>query len=190
MEQIRCRWCKKTNPRYVHYHDTEWGILNTDDAYLYEMLLLECFQAGLSWECVLNKRDAFHKAFDGFSPTAIAAYTETDVIRLCENPDIIRNRQKIRAAIRNAKVFLEIQKEYRSFSAYLLSFMPTYPLYECDKTRSPLSDALSQDLYRRGMRFVGSITVYSYLQAVGLINSHEKDCFLSPDHPNGKESIV
>lgn len=174
----RCRWCNLKNPRYIAYHDSEWGVLNLDDGYLFEMLLLESFQAGLSWECVLNKREAFCEAFDGFDPVKIARYDEEKLKTLSDNKAIIRNRRKIAASVRNAAVFLGIQAEHGSFSRYLLSFFDTYPLYENGLTVSPLSDALSKDLVGRGMSFVGSTVIYSYLQAVGLIVSHDADCFL------------
>ena len=174
----RCFWCNLKNPRYIAYHDEEWGKLNLDDGYLYEMLLLECQQAGLSWECVLNKREAYREAFDGFDVRKIASYGEEKIALLSENPSIIRCQRKLRATVKNAGVFLVIQREFTSFSADLLSFFESYPLYEIGKTTSPISDALSRDLKRRGMAYVGSVTTYSYLQAVGLIVSHEKDCFL------------
>ncbi len=174
----RCRWCNLKNPRYIAYHDGEWGKLNKNEDYLYEMLLLECFQAGLSWECVLNKREAFRQAFDCFDPNKIARYDENKIASLCQNEGIIRCERKIRAAVKNAAVYLGIIAEYGIFLNYLTSFFNTFPLYELDKTTSPVSDALSRDLKRRGMTYVGSVTVYSYLQAVGLIVSHEKECFL------------
>lgn len=176
--QTRCRWCNLKNPRYVAYHDHEWGRLSLNEDYLYELFLLECFQAGLSWECILNKRDAFCKAFDRFSPEAIARYTEDKILSLTENRGIIRSERKIRAAVQNAKVFLAIRNEYGGFGNYLTSFFDHFPIYETNKTTSPVSDAISSDLKRRGCRYVGSVTVYSYLQAVGLIFSHEAECFL------------
>ena len=174
----RCRWCNPANERYIAYHDTEWGKLTENEDYLYEMLLLECFQAGLSWECILNKRDAFSEAFDRFDPEKIARYGEDRIMLLCQNERIVRCERKIRAAIKNAAIYLEIKEEYGSFFAYLTSFFDTFPLYELDRTTSPVSDALSRDLKRHGMAYVGSVTIYSYLQAVGLIVSHEHDCFL------------
>ncbi len=176
--QTRCFWCNLKNPRYVAYHDEEWGKLSLDDGYLYEMFLLECFQAGLSWEVILNKRDAFKEAFDDFAPEKIARYGEERMLALRENSGIIRCRHKIAAAVKNAAVFLAIKEEFGSFSRYLLSFFDTYPIVEIGKSTSAISDSLSKDLHRRGCRYVGSVTIYSYLQAVGLIVSHEKDCFL------------
>ena len=142
------------------------------------MLILESFQAGLSWECVLNKREAFREAFDGFDLKKVCGYQEEQVERLMQNKEIIRNRRKITAAIKNANIFLEIQKEFGSFSDYLWHFTGHEIIYETGKTTSELSDTVSADLYKRGMRFVGSTIIYSYLQAVGIIYSHEDDCYL------------
>ena len=177
-KQKRCRWCNLKNELYVKYHDEEWGMPRFDDGYLFEMLLLESFQAGLSWECVLNKREVFRKAFDGFDPVAIANYDEEKLLSLYENNSIIRNKLKIRASVNNAKIFNLIIKEYGSFRAYLESFTDGRTVYEYDKTTSALSDAISKDLIKRGMKFVGSTIIYSYLQAVGVVYSHEVDCFL------------
>ncbi len=179
MEKIRCSWCNTNNPDYVAYHDHEWGVYNLDEGYLFEMLILECFQAGLSWECVLSKRAAFREAYCGFDIEKVCAFTDTDKLHLLANPHIIRNRLKINASITNARVFRAIQAKMGSFSAYLLSFTHNQIFYERGKTTSPLSDALSADLKKRGMRFVGSVTIYSYLQAVGIVVSHEKTCFLA-----------
>ena len=174
----RCKWCNLKNPVYIKYHDEEWGVPNFDEQYLFEMLILESFQAGLSWECVLNKRDAFRKAFDSFDAGKIASYDNNKIAELQNNKDIIRNKLKIRAAVNNAKIFLEIQKEYGSFREYLKGFTNEKQIIEVDKTTSPLSDALSADLVRRGMKFVGSTIIYSYLQAIGVIFSHEEECFM------------
>ena len=174
----RCRWCNLKNPVYIRYHDEEWGVPNFDDRYLYEMLILESFQAGLSWECVLNKREAFRTAFDGFDPEKVAAYTEDKLAQLAENKSIIRNRLKLQAAVTNSKIFLQLQQEFGSFHAYLKQFTKEQTVYEINKTRSPLSDQISADLQKRGMKFVGSTIVYAYLQAIGVVRSHEKDCFL------------
>ena len=178
MNQTRCRWCNLKNPLYIKYHDFEWGQLNTDDAYLYEMLILESFQAGLSWECVLNKRESFRIAYDHFDPEKVAAYDEQKKNELYQNKSIIRNKLKINASIQNSQIFQKILSEYGSFYNYLCQFTNGKVYYESDKTTSPLSDAISHDLKKRGMTFVGSTIVYSYLQAVGIIVSHEKDCFL------------
>ena len=181
-QKQRCQWANPKNERYLRYHDEEWGVPIHDDRKLFEMLLLESFQAGLSWECVLNKREAFFKAFDGFDPEKIAVYGEEKIQQLRENPEIIRNRLKIQAAVSNARIFLKIQQEYQSFSNYLWSWTQGDVIYEQGLASSPLSDALSRDLKKRGMKFVGTTIIYSYLQAVGVIYSHEKGCFL--EHPH------
>lgn len=178
MPPCRCHWCNEQNPLYVEYHDHEWGVPVHDDHRLYELLLLESFQAGLSWECVLNKREAFRKAFDGFDVDAVAGYSEARQTSLMLDSSIIRNRLKIRAAVNNARIFKDIQQEYGSFDKYIWGFTGGKTMYECDKTTSPLSDAVSHDLSQRGMKFVGSTIIYSLLQAIGIINSHEQRCFL------------
>ena len=177
-ERSRCKWCNLKNPIYIKYHDEEWGTPNFNEQYLFEMLLLESFQAGLSWECVLNKRDAFRKAFDGFNAEKIATYDDDKITELQNNKDIIRNKLKIRAAVNNAKIFLEIKKEYGSFGEYLKGFTGEQQIIEVGKTTSSLSDALSADLIKRGMKFVGSTIIYSCLQAIGVIYSHEEECFM------------
>ena len=174
----RCKWCNLKNELYIKYHDEEWGNPNFDDKYLFEMLILESFQAGLSWECVLNKRENFRKAFDNFNINKICNYNEKKVKKLLENKDIIRNRLKINAAINNSKIFKKIQKEYGTFYNYLKTFTKDIIIYETDKTTNSLSDDLSKDLQKRGMKFVGSTIIYSYLQAIGVINSHQKECFM------------
>ncbi len=174
----RCFWCNEKNPIYVKYHDEEWGVARFDDGYLFEMLLLESFQAGLSWECVLNKRENFRGAFDGFDARKIACYDEKKLCELAADKGIIRNRRKIRATVENARIFLEITKEYGSFINYLRLFWDGQTLIENDHTSSPLSDTISKDLMKRGMRFVGTTIIYSYLQAIGIINSHLENCFL------------
>ena len=177
-ERSRCKWCNPKNPIYIKYHDEEWGVPNFNEQYLFEMLILESFQAGLSWECVLNKRDAFRKAFDDFDAEKIANYDDDKIAELQNNKDIIRNKLKIRTAVNNAKIFLEIKNEYGSFREYLKGFTGEHQIIETEKTTSPLSDALSADLKKRGMKFVGSTIIYSYLQAIGAISSHEKECFM------------
>ena len=174
----RCCWANPKNERYIRYHDEEWGIPVKDDHKLFEMLILECFQAGLSWECVLNKRDAFVKAFDGFDLKTVCNYDEKKLEELKNNPDIIRNRLKIQAAVTNAKAFQKIQEECGSFSEYLWHWTNGKVIHETGKTSSKLSDELSKDLKKHGMKFVGSTTIYAYLQAVGVIYSHGKECFL------------
>ena len=174
----RCTWVNLNNPLYIKYHDEEWGVPVYDDNKLFEMLLLESFQAGLSWECILNKREAFKEAFDNFNYQKISNYNEEKIEELLNNKDIIRNKRKIKSAITNARIFMEIKKEYQTFSNYLWSFTKNKIIYEYDKTTSILSDTISKDLKKRGMKFVGTTIIYSYLQAVGIINSHEPDCFL------------
>jgi len=178
MDKKRCAWCNTRNPVYVAYHDNEWCQPNGSDQYLYEMLILESFQAGLSWECVLNKRESFRLAYDHFDIDKVCAYDDAKISQLLTNRDIIRNRRKIDASIRNSRIFKDIAKEYGSFFNYLKSFAGEEILYETGKTTNPLSDAISADLYRRGMRFVGSTIIYSYLQATGFIFSHDEECFL------------
>ena len=174
----RCKWCNLKNEKYIKYHDEEWGVPNFDDKYLFEMLILESFQAGLSWECVLNKREAFEKAYDNFDIEKIINYNETKILELSENKNIIRNKLKIKASINNAKVFKSIKEEYQTFYNYLKSYSKDKIIYENDKTTSPLSDAISKDLIKRGMKFVGTTIIYSFLQAIGIIYSHDKECFL------------
>ena len=175
---MRCKWCNENNPEYIKYHDNEWGTPRFDDKYLYKMLILESFQAGLSWECVLNKRAAFIKAYDGFDIDKVCSYGDKKIAELTENKDIIRNRRKICASIQNSVIFKKIVLEYGSFYNYLKAFAGDKTIYETDKTTSALSDTISEDLQKRGMKFVGSTIIYSYLQAVGIIYSHEKGCYL------------
>lgn len=175
---MRCSWCNENNPKYIKYHDEEWGVLNPDDKYLLEMLILESFQAGLSWECVLNKREAFRKVYDDFNIDRIINYDDKKLEELINNKDIIRNKLKIRASVNNAIIFKKIVLEYGSFYNYLKTFTKGKIIYENDKTTSGLSDNISLDLQKRGMKFVGSTIIYSYLQAIGVINSHQKECYL------------
>ena len=163
METKRCKWCNEKNKIYIKYHDSEWGIKNEDDAYLFEMLILESFQAGLSWECILNK---------------VLNYDDKKINELRRNKGIIRNSLKIKASINNAKIFKSIIDEYGNFITYLYKFAPSVPIYETNKSNSLLSDEISKDLKKRGMKFVGTTIIYSYLQAIGIINSHEKNCFM------------
>ncbi len=173
---MRCKWCNEKNKKYVEYHDKEWGILNTEDKYLFEMLILESFQAGLSWECVLNKREAFRKSYDNFVIDKIINYDDKKIEELINNKDIIRNKLKIKSSINNAIIFKKISEEYKGFYNYLKTFTKGDVIYENDKTTSILSDNISQDLQKRGMKFVGSTIIYSYLQAIGVINSHDDTC--------------
>lgn len=175
----RCKWVDETNELYVKYHDTEWGIPSYDDHYLFEMLLLESFQAGLSWITILKKREAFREAFDDFDVIKVSQYDETKILSLMSNQKIVRNQLKIRATVNNAKIFIKIQQEFGSFSNYIWSFTDGKIIYnENDElpTTSSLSDQISADLKKRGMKFVGSTIIYSYLQAMGIINDHETTC--------------
>ena len=176
--KVRCPWANPKNPAYLHYHDFEWGVPVHDDHTLFEMLILEGFQAGLSWECILNKRQAFRGAFDGFDVKTVAGYSQEKLEALAQDPGIVRNRRKIAAAVQNAAVFLAIQREWGSFSRYIWHFTGGRVVYETGAVSSPLSDQVSADLKKRGMTFVGTTIVYSYLQAIGVINSHEPGCFL------------
>lgn len=174
----RCKWCNLKNQKYIDYHDNEWCILNTDDKYLYEMLILESFQAGLSWECVLNKRDSFRLLYDNFDIDKVILYDQDKIEELCNSKEIIRNKLKIKASIENSKIFKSITSEYGSFYNYLRTFSESKIYYEVGETRNELSDKISNDLIKRGMKFVGTTIIYSYLQAIGIIYSHEKDCYL------------
>ncbi len=176
----RCQWCHGGNQRYIDYHDHEWGVAVHDDRRLFELLLLESFQAGLSWACVLNKREAFRRAFDGFDYQRIAQYDEARLEALSQDASIIRNRLKLRAAVANARIFMQIQAQMGSFGHYIWQFTHGTTIRETGLTTSALSDRISADLRRRGMRFVGSTIIYSYLQAIGVINSHEPGCYLYP----------
>ena len=176
----RCNWVNLNNPKYIDYHDNEWGVAVHDDNKLFEMLLLESFQAGLSWECVLNKREAFRKAFDNFNPYLISEYDNKKQDELLKDKDIIRSRRKIEASINNAKIFLEIKEEYGSFDSYIWHFTGGEVIKNIDdefKVTSELSDIVSNDLKKRGMKYTGSITIYSYLQAIGVIDDHEMSCY-------------
>ncbi len=180
----RCKWCNLNNPKYIEYHDSEWGKQNFDDKYLYEMLILESFQAGLSWECILNKRESFRKAYDNFNIEKIINYDNKKINELLNNKYIIRNKLKINASINNSKIFKDIVKKYGSFHNYLKSFTNDITIYEINKTTNELSDIISKDLQKKGMKFVGSIVIYSYLQAIGIIYSHDKDCFMYKEKQN------
>ena len=173
----RCSWCNLNNPLYVKYHDEEWGEPTHDDQKLFELLILESFQAGLSWECILNKRENFQKAYDNFDINKVINYDETKINELKENKGIIRNTLKIKASIKNAKIFKQIQKEYGSFSKYIWSFTNNKIIYEKHRTSSQLSDKISKDLKHKGMSFVGTTIIYAYLEAIGILNTHEKKCF-------------
>lgn len=178
MIKKRCAWCNLKNQKYVEYHDNEWGVANFDDKYLFEMLILESFQAGLSWECVLNKRDSFRQAYDNFDLEKVCNYDEKKKQELISNAEIIRNKLKVNASVNNAKIFRDIKNEFGTFYNYLKTFTNGETYYEVGLTSSELSDKISKDLKKRGMKFVGTTIIYSYLQAVGIINSHDKDCFM------------
>jgi len=180
---LRCPWVDLTKPDYVEYHDTEWGVPVHDDQRLFEFLLLEGAQAGLSWYTVLRKRENYRIAFDGFNPEKVAGYDEQKVQLLLANPGIIRNRAKILAAINNARQFLRVQGEFGTFAAYIWRFVDGKPIInqfralEDYPATSPESDALSKDLRQRGFKFVGSTVCYAHMQATGLMNDHTVDCF-------------
>ena len=180
----RCFWVNLKNPKYIAYHDNEWGVPLHDDTKLFEMLILETFQAGLSWECILNKRDAFRIAFDNFDMQKIANYDENKISELCNNVAIIRNRPKIVAAINNARVFIRIIAEYGTFNKYIWSWTDGKIIRETGVTKSDLSDKISADLRQRGMKFVGSTTIYAYLQSIGVINAHDENCCYKVDYDN------
>jgi DNA-3-methyladenine glycosylase I len=180
---IRCPWLNIKNQTYIDYHDKEWGVPNHNDRYLFEMLILEGAQAGLSWEIILKKRENYRKAFDNFDPNIISKYDEDKKKELLNNSGIIRNRLKIESAIKNAKIFLEIQKEYKSFDNYIWGFVNYKPIInKFNKlseipVKTDLSDKISKDLKRRGMNFVGSTIIYAFMQAVGIVNDHITKCF-------------
>lgn len=181
----RCHWCDLKSETYTHYHDTEWGVPQRDDKKLFEMLLLETFQAGLTWITILKRREEFRLAFDNFDPNLISTYNENKQEELMQNKGIIRNRLKIKSATSNAKIYLEIQKEYTTFSNYLWSFTEGKIIHNTDDTllaSSDLSDKISADLKKRGMKFVGTVIIYAYLQAIGIVNDHELACFLHPNN--------
>ena len=174
----RCFWCPE-DPLYAAYHDQEWGVPLRDAHGLFELLLLEGFQAGLSWITVLRKREHYRKVMFGFDVQRLATMSDPEIEALLQDPGIIRNRLKIKAAVQNSQVFQEIQKEFGSFDAYIWSFTDGKTIDEpfTMRTTSPLSDAVSKDLKKRGMTFVGSTIIYSYLQAMGVINGHAEDCW-------------
>ena len=177
-ERPRCSWAR--GPLLVQYHDEEWGQPTRDESKLYELLLLEAFQAGLSWQVILSKRENFRRAFDGFDAHQIAAYGQDKIDALMKDAGIVRCRRKIEGAICNAQVYLKICQEFGTFADYLYGFTPDgRPIINHGQpvTTSPLSDAISKDLRKRGMKYMGSVTVYSYLQAIGLVNDHELCCF-------------
>ena len=176
----RCFWVDEKSDIYIKYHDEEWGVPKYDDRELFELLILESFQAGLSWLTVLKKREAFREAFDRFDVQKVANYGEKKINELLGNENIIRSRGKIIAAINNAKIFIQIQKEFGSFSNYIWGFTNNKIVYRTTyelPASTQLSDTISKDLKKRGMKYVGTVIVYSYLQAIGVVNDHDKNCF-------------
>ena len=180
--KFRCGWVNK-NPKMIDYHDKEWGVPVRDDHTLFEFLTLESAQAGLSWETVLNKREGYRKAFANFDPKKVSQFDDKKISELLLNPEIIRNRLKVNAAVNNAKRFLEVQKEFGSFSSYIWNFVDDKPVQHHCKSLSDIpatndtSDKLSKDLIKRGFKFVGSTIMYAHMQATGMINDHLTSCF-------------
>lgn len=181
-EKLRCKWCIGI-PIYEQYHDEEWGVPVFEDQKLFEFLILETFQAGLSWITILKKRESFRRAFDDFDYKKVALYSEEKVQELLQDVGIIRNQLKIRAAISNALAFMEIQNEFGSFSKYIWQFVDGKPIINNIKSVSeiqattPLSDVISKDLKKRGLKFVGSTVIYAHMQATGMVNDHVQDCW-------------
>lgn len=173
----RCNWVTDEEI-YIKYHDEEWGVPKHDDRELFELLVLESFQAGLSWITILKKRENFRIAFDEFDYAKIAKYDEDKIEELKENKDIIRHKGKIAAAINNSKIFMEIQEEFGSFDNYIWGFTNGDIIKAEFKTESELSKTISKDLKKRGMKFVGPVIIYSYLESIGIINNHQENCFL------------
>ena len=174
----RCKWCILNNKIYVTYHDKEWCQERYDDQYLFEMLILESFQAGLSWECILNKREAFRKAYEQFNLNKVCNFDEDKVKELLNDDSIVRNKLRVMASINNARIFKQIKIEYGSFFNYLKIFTHGKRYVEINEVSSKLSDDISNDLKKRGMKFVGTKIIYSYLQAIGIIYSHDEGCYL------------
>jgi DNA-3-methyladenine glycosylase I len=183
MKRRRCAWAGSGDPLYLEYHDSEWGVPSRDDRHLFEMLILEGAQAGLSWATILRKRASYRRAYHRFDPRRVARYGAADRRRLLADPGIVRNRAKVEASVVNARAFLEVQREFGSFAAYAWSFVGGRPLVNARRAlrdipaRTPESDAFSKDLKKRGFKFVGSTIVYAFMQAVGLVNDHQTDCF-------------
>lgn len=183
MERNRCGWAANSHDLYQAYHDEEWGVPVHDDRLLFEFLILEGAQAGLSWDTILKKRANYRTAYDNFDPEKVARYGEKDVQRLLNDAGIVRNRLKVAASIGNAQAFLKIQEEFGSFDAYQWRFVDGSPIQNAWKSMSEIpakteiSDALSKDLLKRGFKFVGSTIIYAHMQAVGMVNDHEVGCF-------------
>ena len=183
-EKKRCRWVPVDDPDYVGYHDKEWGRPVHDDRLLFEMLILEGAQAGLSWSTILHKRANYQRAFAHFDPKKVARFDAAKKAALLKDPGIVRNRLKIDSTVTNAQAFLQVQREFGSFDQYLWAFVSGRPLINGPTAasgvpaRTELSDRISKDLKKRGFRFVGTTIIYAYLQAVGVVNDHSRDCFL------------
>ena len=180
--KVRCRWAPPNDPLYTAYHDKEWGVPAHDDRKLFEFLILEGAQAGLSWSTILHKRRNYRQAFAGFDPRKVAKFTRKDVARLMNDAGIVRNRLKIESSISNAQAFLAVKKEFRSFDRYIWSFVGGRPKKNRWKSgqvpdRTPESDAMSKDLKKRGFRFVGSTICYAFMQATGMVDDHRVGCF-------------
>jgi len=179
----RCPWSEGVSPTYLEYHDREWGVPVHDDRKQFEFLILEGAQAGLSWSTILHRREGYRRAFAGFDPVKVARFTPARVAKLLSDPGIVRNRLKVAAAVHNARAFLELQAAFGSFDAYIWNFVGGKPVRNRWRRQSdvpatsPVSDALSKDMKKRGFRFVGSTTLYAHLQATGLINDHLVSCF-------------
>lgn len=188
----RCSWVKENNPLYVAYHDQEWGIPLHDERALFELLCLETYQSGLSWETILNKRAAFRQTFHGYDAHQVAAMTDAELEGILQNPAVVRNRRKIYATRANAQAFLKIQAEFGSFDYYLWSFVDFTPIdnpvkdYKQMPSKTPLSEKLAKDMKRRDFKFVGPVCVYSFLQAAGLVNDHEETCDFNPARKTNK----
>lgn len=181
LKKGRCRWVPADDPDYIRYHDEEWGRPVHDDRLLFEMLILEGAQAGLSWSTILHKRSSYQSAFAQFDPKKVARFDARKKAALLQDPGIVRNRLKIDSTVSNARAFLDVQKEFGSFDEYLWSFVDGRPVMNDSgafPTRTELSDRISKDLKKRGFRFVGTTILYAYLQAVGVVNDHSADCFL------------
>ncbi|HDP95797.1 MAG TPA: DNA-3-methyladenine glycosylase I [Candidatus Aminicenantes bacterium] len=183
MTRQRCAWVPLNNSLYVTYHDREWGVPVHDDRLLFEFLVLEGAQAGLSWLTVLRKREHYREAFDGFDPEKVAGYDDARIQSLLQNPGIIRNRLKVRAAVTNARAFLKVRDEFGTFSGFIWGFVDGRPIINAWKSiadvpaSTPLSDTISRELQHRGFKFVGSTIVYAHMQATGMVNDHTIDCF-------------
>jgi DNA-3-methyladenine glycosylase I len=179
----RCRWAGTSDPLYLAYHDEEWGVPSHDDRHLFEMLILEGAQAGLSWSTILNKRANYRRAYDRFDPRKVARYGATEQRRLLADAGIVRNRAKVAASVANARAFLDVQREFGTFAAFAWNFVGGKPIVNARRTlgdippRTAESDAFSKELKRRGFKFVGSTIMYAFMQAVGMVNDHQVDCF-------------